>query len=56
MNLESLSQGRSLHQAVRYPNSEAIYECPDVAAGRVKPQNHEPELEENVAYAPLQYF
>ena len=46
------SHHRSLHQAKGYSNKEALYECPDVV-GRVK---HEPELEENVAYAPLQYF
>ena len=46
------SYDRSPHQAKGYPNKEALYECPDMV-GRVK---HEPELEENVAYAPLRYF
>ena len=38
-----------------YPNIEAVYECPD-NIGRVKHQSHEPQLEENVAYAPLHHF
>ena len=38
--------------AMKYPIVEAVYECPD----NVKHQNHEPKLEENVAYAPLQQF
>ena len=46
------SHHRSLHQTKGYPNKEALYECPDMV-GRVK---HEPEMEENVAYAPLRYF
>ena len=44
---------RSLQRAMGYPNSVAIYECPDFVAEREK---CEPGLEENVAYVPLQCF
>ena len=46
------SHDRPLHQATGYSNKEALYRCPDMV-GKVR---CEPELEENVAYAPLQYF
>ena len=46
---------RSLHLAMGYPNVEAVYECPD-DIGRMKHRNHEPQVEDNVAYAPLHYF
>jgi hypothetical protein len=48
--------GRSLRLATMgYPDVEATYECPD-SIGRVKDQSYEPQLEDNVAYAPLQYY
>ena len=46
------SSDRPFRLAMGYPNVEAVYECPD----DVKHQNHEPKLEDNIAYAPLQQF
>ena len=36
-----------------YPNINSVYEDPDVA--RMRYQNHDPQLQENEAYAPLQF-
>ena len=50
----SESCDRSLHLATtRYPSVEAVYECPNSIA-RVKHWSYEPQLEDNVAYGPLQ--
>lgn len=50
---------RPFRLAKGYPNIEAVYECPDnIGSAKHQLQNHEPwpQLEENVAYAPLYNF